>query len=170
MDINGLFLPNSTAPHYKKMCRKYLPWIIFSLWKKKWPCELPDVLDFHFISYKSRHFMGKAWLFFSLHCDAEAKRAAASSGSEGACQWEMLDRECEEEGKLASLHRLSGMGCWQEKSTTKCFKITARFRFCWNQIMSAEAGLNFLKATHNWMQTGRQIVWGQEGFIFMINF
>lgn len=54
--------------------------------KKKWPCELPDVLDFHFISYKSRHFMGKAWLFFSLHCDAEAKRAAASSGSEGAHQ------------------------------------------------------------------------------------
>lgn len=30
--------------------------------------------------------MGKAWLFFSLHCDTEAKRAAASSGSEGARQ------------------------------------------------------------------------------------
>lgn len=113
--------------------------------------------------------MGKTWLFFP--CTVTLKQSALLPAVlHRGRQWEMLDRGCEEKWKLAVLCRLTGMGCWQEKSTPKCFKITACSRFCWDQIMAAEAGLNFLKVRRNWMQTGRQVVWGQEGFIFMINF
>lgn len=41
------------------------------------------MLDLHIVSYKSRWFMGKTHLFFSLHSNATAKHVAVSDGAQG---------------------------------------------------------------------------------------